>query len=419
MPEINIPQAKFLQLPHKFRAYVGGFGSGKTWAGCFAMCDHYWLHPKVNQGYFAPTFPHIRDIFYPTIEEVAFESNLTVDIKESNKEVHFFRGRKSVGTTICRSMERPNSIIGFRVGHGLIDELDVMPPLKAQLAWRKIIARLRWPGADNGVDVTTTPEGFGETHRLFVQMLTEKPELRRSYGLVQASTRDNELNLPDDYIQSMLDTYPSQLIDAYIDGRFCNLTSGTVYHCYDRHRHSTTETIQEHDTLHIGMDFNVTRMAATIYVTRGDAQDEWHAVAELKEVFDTPAVVKIINERWPNHNKIVYPDASGTGRNTSDASKSDMAIITQAGMALKVNASNPAVKDRVLSTNKRFELGKLFVNVKECPTVARCFEQQSYDVNGEPDKKSGVDHQNDASTYPIAHTFPIIRPMHKVRVGGH
>jgi hypothetical protein len=29
--------------------------------------------PKINQGYFAPTYPQIRDIFYPTIEEVAFD----------------------------------------------------------------------------------------------------------------------------------------------------------------------------------------------------------------------------------------------------------------------------------------------------------------------------------------------------------
>src|SRR5450830_2101240 len=28
--ELNIPQAAFLNLPHKYKAYVAGFGSGKT-----------------------------------------------------------------------------------------------------------------------------------------------------------------------------------------------------------------------------------------------------------------------------------------------------------------------------------------------------------------------------------------------------
>ena len=34
--------------------------------------------------------------------------------------------------------------------------------------------------------------------------------------------------------------------------------------------------------------------------------------------------------------------------------------------------------------------------------------------NGEPDKTSGTDHQNDATTYPIAYEFPIVRPVAKV-----
>lgn len=68
-PTLNIPQARFLAMQHKFKAYVAGFGSGKTWVGCGGICKGMWEHPKINQGYFAPTYPQIRDIFYPTIEE--------------------------------------------------------------------------------------------------------------------------------------------------------------------------------------------------------------------------------------------------------------------------------------------------------------------------------------------------------------
>ena len=139
----NIPQSKFLALPHKFKAFVAGYGSGKTWVGCISKCAKYWSTPKVNQGYFAPTYPQIRDIFYPTIEEVAHDMGLRVDIKEGNKEVHFYNGRQYRGTTICRSMERPGTIIGFKIGHALVDELDVMPVNKAEIAWTKIIARMR------------------------------------------------------------------------------------------------------------------------------------------------------------------------------------------------------------------------------------------------------------------------------------
>lgn len=63
-PTLNIPQARFLAMQHKFKAYVAGFGSGKTWVGCGGICKGMWEHPKINQGYFAPTYPQIRDIFY-------------------------------------------------------------------------------------------------------------------------------------------------------------------------------------------------------------------------------------------------------------------------------------------------------------------------------------------------------------------
>jgi hypothetical protein len=61
--ELNIPQAAFLNLPHKYKAYVAGFGSGKTFVGCVGICMHFWQWPGISQGYFAPTYPQIRDIF--------------------------------------------------------------------------------------------------------------------------------------------------------------------------------------------------------------------------------------------------------------------------------------------------------------------------------------------------------------------
>ncbi|MNH29962.1 hypothetical protein D3C79_902250 [compost metagenome] len=51
------------------------------------------------------------------------------------------------------------------------------------------------------------------------------------------------------------------------------------------------------------------------------------------------------------------------------------------------------------------------VNDHACPHTARGLEQQAYDKNSEPDKGSGVDHQNDATTYPIAYEMPVVKPM--------
>lgn len=429
MPGANKPQCQFLQLPQKNRAYVGGFGSGKTFAGCMATAIHHCEHPRVPSGYFAPTYPMIRDIFYPTIDEVAFEFGLNTKVQTGNKEVDFYSGKQYRGTTICRSMENPNNIIGFKIGHALVDELDTMPTMKALQAWRKILARMRADsGAGelrNGVDVTTTPEGFKATHQLFVSDLQERPNLRDRYGMIQASTYENEANLPEDYIPSLYEAYTKELVDAYINGRFCNLTAGTVYRNFDRAVHNSVETIrakkgdeQEAEALFIGMDFNVMKMAATIYVQRPTG---WHAVAELKDVFDTPDMIRIIKERWQNkgHRIIVYPDPSGKNREAVNASSSDIALLEQAGFTCRYSNANPPVRDRINATNKQFEKCMLWVNVKACPTVTRALESQAYDPNGEPEK-DGFEHQNDATTYPIIYEFPVVtNRIKRVVVHGH
>lgn len=415
----NIPQSNFLQMLHKYRAFVSGFGGGKTVCGSMGVEMHHYAYSKVNSGYFAPSYPMIRDIFYPTIEEVAFMFDFSVKINQANHEVHHYDGRRYMGTTICRSLDKPGSIIGFKIGHALIDEFDTLPLSKALLAWRKIQARMRYkiPGLKNGIDVTTTPEGFLATHKLFVEDPLNKPDLKSNYGLIQASTHDNAANLPEDYIPSLLESYPDELIQAYLHGQFVNLKSGTVYRAYNRVTHNSKETINPNgDILFVGMDFNVQKMAARVFVKRTNG---FHCVAELNDILDTPEIIKVIKERWAARNRIiVYPDASGAGRNSAGASITDIGLLIGAGFEVRAKASNPFVKDRVNAVNVAFTKAKLFVNARECPRTASDLEKQAYDANGEPDKTAGFDHGNDALGYFVAYEIPVLQVASSTRTHG-
>lgn len=421
MPRLNVPQGKFIALPHKFRAFVAGFGSGKTWVGSAGICKHVWEWPGINSGYFAPTYAQIKDIFFPTIEEVAADWGLRVRLKESDKEVDFYSGRQYRSTTICRSMEKPQTIVGFKIGHALVDELDVLAKVKAQHAWRKIIARMRYKvdGLRNGVDVATTPEGFKFVHQQFVKQLREKPELRDRYGMIQASTYDNEANLPDDYIDSLLGDYPEQLIAAYLRGQFVNLTSGTIYTAYDRKLNASQENAQPGEPLFVGMDFNVGKMAAVVHVKRLGLP---HAVDEIINGYDTPDMIRQLKERFwlyadgdyrPTRQIRIYPDASGDSRKSVRASETDIALLKQAGFIVSAPAANPPVKDRINSMNAMFCNAKgerrYRVNPDRCPTYADALEQQVWGSNGEPDKSADIDHPNDAGGYFIHKEFPINR----------
>lgn len=428
MPTLNEPQARFLALPHKFAAYIAGYGSGKTWAGSAKLCKHAWEHPRVNTGYFAPTYPQIRDIFYPTIEEVAHDWGLRVKIAEVNKEVSFYSGSRYRGTTICRSMEKPSSIVGFKIARALVDEIDVLPQAKAETAWRKIIARLRlkYDGV-NGIDVTTTPEGFKFTWQQWVKAVRDKPELATLYGMVQASTYDNELYLPDDYIPSLLASYPPQLIAAYLDGQFVNLTAGTVYHAYDRAKNASSESMEDGEPVFVGMDFNVGKMAAVIHVKRDGLP---HAVDEVVNGYDTPDMIAKLRERlwryeggdWKRTRTVrVYPDSSGGSRKSVNASITDIQQLQAAGFIVSAPNANPPVKDRINAMNAMFCNAhgerRYRVNADKCPTYAEHLEQQVWAANGEPDKSSGTDHMPDAGGYFIHRDYPIVKPVASINLG--
>lgn len=406
--QVSAPQAVFLgALETKYRAFVGGFGSGKTFVGCLDLLIFAGRHPGVAQGYFAPTYRDIRDTFWPTIDEAAALLGFRLLIKRADKEVHIYRGRVAYGVIICRSMDDPAGIVGFKIARALVDEIDVLPTQKALDAWRKIVARLRLvvPGVVNGIGVTTTPEGFRFVYDTFAKAPTP------SYSMVQASTYENEQFLPPDYIPSLLETYPDELIRAYLNGEFVNLTSGSVYRVYDRQRNGSAETITGNEPLALGMDFNVGNMAVAVNVRRPDG---WHCVAEITGGLDTPTVIETVKQRYAGHAVTVYPDASGKNRSSKGASISDIGLLRQAGLTIRAKDNNPLVRDRVLAVNKAFERQQWWVNTKSCPTIAMHLEQQAYDKNGEPDKTAGMDHTNDAFGYPVAYELPVVRPTFKL-----
>lgn len=411
---LSKPQEVFLQgLNTKFRSYVGGFGSGKTFVGCLDLLLFAGEHPNVAQGYFAPTYRDIRDTFWPTIEEAGDLLGFRVVVRKADKEVHLYRGKLYYGVIICRSMDDPGGIVGFKIARALVDEIDIMPTDKATAAWRKIVARMRLviPGVVNGIGVTTTPEGFKFVYQTFAS------GTRAGYSMVQASTYENEAFLPPDYIQSLKDTYPQELIDAYLMGEFTNLTSGTVYRNYSRTECRSGEGIKDGEPIHVGQDFNVSNMASVVYVERQSGEKQgWHAVGELVGLVDTPDLIRTLKDRWPDRRIYIYPDASGKSRKTVDASTSDIALLTQAGFSVRAKEANPPVKDRILAVNTGYAKARLWVNDKACPRFAEAQEQQAYDKNGVPDKSSGHDHLNDAGGYLVNWMMPIRKPIAAVPV---
>jgi len=301
------------------------------------------------------------------------------------------------GTIIFRSMDNPDTIVGYEVAYSLIDEADILPSDKMEKVYQKILGRNR--SVDNAiVDAVSTPEGF--------KWLYEKSK-DGSFNVIKAKTTDNKF-LPNNYIDQLKSQYPEQLLKAYLNGEFVNLTSGTVYY-FNRDKHNTDLTHTDRDYLIIGQDFNIGSCCSVVYIRDGR---NMYAIDEFAS-HDTFRIIDNIKRRYPHNKSEVIPDASGNQGQTN-ASKSDIQLLRDAGIKVNVPSSNPRVMDRINTTNNHFEKMNLFINVRKCPNFAKAMEQQAYDDKGVPEKFNGagtIDDWTDAGTYPLHRLFGVDRGM--------
>lgn len=398
------PQAAFHALTCKHPAFVGGFGTGKS----ETMANQAFMDASHSAdaliGLYEPTYDLVRLIMAPRIEEKLQQYGIRYKYNKSENII--YSSNNQFGDFILRTLDNPSRIIGYETYRAHVDEIDTLKEDKAIEAWNKIIARNRQSpyGIDNPfnrVAAYSTPEGFRFLYKYW------KKDPKKGYEMIQASTLSNPF-LPDDYVDALTETYPDQLIQAYINGDFVNLTSGTVYSAYDREKHDTDIEWNGVEPIHVGMDFNVCNMSAVVSVIRNN---NLYDVDEIVGALDTPSMINLIKERFQQCQINIYPDASGKNRNAQGASESSIQLLRQAGFNVFAPNKNPFVKDRVLAMNTSFSKGYHFVNVKRCPTHSANLEQQVYNSAGEPDKTQGNDHTNDASGYLTHYKFPVVKPQ--------
>lgn len=406
-------QAEFFQLKAKYSLFIGGYGSGKTetLANC-ALRDALTSSQALVSCY-EPTYDLIRLILAPRMEEKLLDFGIRY--KYNKTENIIYTSNPQCGDFVLRTLENPSRIVGYESYRAHVDEIDTLKKDQALAVWRKIIARNRQVLSEgsneqikdtfNRVSAYTTPEGFKFAYDTWVK--NKKP----GYELVRAKTASNPF-LPEDYVQSLLDSYPAQLIEAYLDGEFVNLNSGNVYPEFDRWLNHSNAVLEDYETIHVGMDFNRLKMSAVIYVV-GD--DDPIAVAEHTGVRDTPAMAALLKELYKDkgHQVVIYPDASGNNSSSKNASESDISILEEAGLIVRVDSVNPRITDRVNAFNALILNGagerRYKVNTRNCPELTEALEQQAYDKNGMPDKSGGLDHILDAAGYFIAYQYPIVR----------
>ena len=409
-------QLKMIHSQATYPALVAGFGSGKSETLVMKALKQLFEIDNAKIAIYEPTVDLIKKIMYPRFEEILGNAGLLYKLNKSEGTLEI----PNVGMVIFRSLENPSRIIGYEVHHSHVDELDTLPEDKAEEAWMKIISRNRKrinTNAKNTVSVYTTPEGYRFVYKRWHKQRNAEIEKRghSDYELIKGCTYDN-FYLPQDYITNLEESYPKELISAYLRGEFVNLESGQVYVDFDPElNHSNARLTKDNETIHLGMDFNVNHMSAVAVVIRNGNP---FVVDEICDQRDTPSMIDEIKRRYDGRLVIVYPDASGNSRKTVDASKSDIGLLREAGLRVNAPTKNPPVRDRIVTVNTMFCNAKgerkLKVNTDLCPNLVDNLNEQAYDDNGNPRKANNVDHQLDALGYVIHRRFGVSRASARV-----
>ena len=380
-----------------------GYGAGKT----RALAAKSVILALANQGFIGcvmePTGPLVRDIWQNDFESFleAYEIPYTFRASPLPEYVLHLPGGDT--KILCRSFENWSRIIGLNLAWVLADEIDTVTPAIAAKAFPKILGRLR-AGNVRQFGAASTPEGFRWMWSTFG---SEEAQQRDDRKLIRMRSADNPY-LPQDFIERLQANYDPSLLQAYLEGQFCNLTTGQVYDRFDRKKHVTTEIPDvSREPLRVGVDFNVGNMSAVIGVRLGE---NLLLIDEISGAHDTDAMAQEIQLRADGRQVYIYPDASGGNRSTN-ASRTDIQILESYGFSNQSPKANPPIRDRVASVQALLENGKGQVRLQvaaNCKRTIECLELQSYTEAGTPDKDAGYDHMNDALGYLVYRDFSML-----------
>jgi hypothetical protein len=396
----------------KILGISAGYGSGKTFIVARKTLQLAALNPGTDIIVCEPNFPLLVQILLPELHAALREAGLAYTYKATEQTFYVALAKTDPNTgeekivenrLICKSLENYDRLIGINASAVILDEFDTAKPELAYKAFLKLLGRLR-AGSVRQLIIVSTPEGYGAMYRIFIK--------EQKGRLLKAKTTDNVF-LPDDFIQTLYDIYPDNLVQSYINGEFVNLKTAAVFSHFNRLQHDTQQTVTQDTTdIWLGGDFNAGGSVTLIgLLTTEEDKEILHIVDELltEDTFETK---DILSRRY--RNKRLYGSFDATGsKKTTNASRSDLDILADAGVSLMMGESNPHVMDSILSVNSAFKRGELRINTNRCPELTNALEQLAYDeVTGKPEKFGGpgtIDDYTDALRYLVWALKPLTK----------
>ena len=416
-------QAAFmLDLRHRYIELVGGWASGKTWAGARKLL---WLHLvnaqrgkyRIPSACIAPTYRNAKDFVAPELRLACEEIKLPVRWVAQDSQF-VFPGMR-LAPIMVRTADAPERITGWQVGAAWGDEparwkADQSDPRLDPLLQLK--GRVRHPQAKYLQCLFTgTPEGDHtriyeefhgglEDHASYRVPTTENPHMARFAAEQRRGLSDS-------------------LAKQYLDGIAIQVRGMAAYGAFEHNVHvSTAAVIHAHEVLALAVDFNI---SPGMHALLGRYSDDMFVISHLvhgprmnvNQMVEQ--VIRILGEeKFGNVRLEVFGDATGKSQwaGTSDSCYEVLSsALSHYGIPhrLRIPRSNPPVVDRVNATNVALcdVEGKSHVLIHpRCEQLINDLQRVRLDDRGGIDKSNPrLSHASDALGYWVHYVRPIRR----------
>ena len=207
-------QKRFVLDPARFPAYVGGIGSGKSFAGAAKVLAR--IGRRELGMVAAPTYPMLRDATQRTIAELFDQLGVPYTLHKTEQRLTVLRTGHEI---LFRSLDNPDALRGPNLHYAWVDEASLI----GREAWSIVKGRVR-VGDHPQAWITCTPKG-----RNWVWEEWER-DSNPDHPLYRVKTSENP-ELPADFVQSL--GYAGRFAEQELGGEFVAF-EGLVYPAFSR-----------------------------------------------------------------------------------------------------------------------------------------------------------------------------------------
>ena len=284
--------------PHRASAYVGGLGSGKTFA---LIARGLQLSTQAKNSFWGPrgciaaiNYPVLKDVVLPLFFEMVDGTDMLLDYIKSEKKALLVptndqgvpdrrlvkKNGEGASEVLFRSLDQPNWMRGLELSWFGIDEGRHV----TGEAWDILYGRLRQRGYDHRGWVCSTPNGYDW---MWEKFHPDSPHRLTNSDWYGAPTFENKRNLPSEYIDSLVATYKGRFLRQEVYGEFVGTVEGAVFFEWDPTKHQGLIQYDPDLPLYSFWDFCMGDLGVVIY-----AQIDW--VSVKPEGASKPVLVPVL-----------------------------------------------------------------------------------------------------------------------------